>query len=142
MTTKEPNPAVQALLDRIKSRQPQLQKVELKCLGTVYLRRPNGADQLKIAHMKQELSAQNLKILPTSVFAAVMGSVLLLQEDGTPFFDDVEAGYQALQSMDAEDLIELNTKLMEICAPSLTAKAVEEAEKKSSSDQNSDSGTS
>ena len=142
MTTKETNPTVQALLDRIKARQPQLQKVELRSLGTVYLRRPTGADQLKIAHLKQELNAQNLKILPTSVFASVMGCVLLLQEDGTPVFDDPEAGFQALQSMDGEDLLELNEKLMEICAPSLTAKAVEEAEKKSSSDQKSDSGTS
>lgn len=138
---KETPPAVKEFLERVRARRPALQKVELESFGAFYLRLPTGADQVKITGLKQALQKQGLESLPQSAFAAVMGAVLMLQEDGAPFFEDPEAGYHELSQMNAKDLDDLYVKVTEICTPMLTAKAVEDAEKKSSSDQNSPPGT-
>lgn len=133
------NPAAAAFLERLQSRRPKLECVELKNLGTVYMRRPTGEDQAKIATIKMELTKEKLAQLPQTVFAAVMGSVMLLQEDGTPYFEDAQKGFEALNQIDADDLRDLYHQIMRISGNS--EKGLEDAEKKSSSGQTSGPGT-
>lgn len=132
-------PQVEGFLKLLQSRRPALTKVELKNLGTVYMRRPTGEDQAKIATIRMELTKEKLAQLPRSVFAAVMGSVMLLQEDGTPFFENAQQGFEALTKIDSDDLLDLYDKIMQITGT--TEAAVEAAEKKSSSSQTSEPGT-
>jgi hypothetical protein len=116
-------------LERIKKARPQLEQIPTKCLGVVYMRKPTGADQLRIAALKQEISKHHLAMLPQSTFAAVMCSVLFLREDGEPMFSDAAEGYRAINEIGAEGLLGADKKALEV------------AEKKSGSSQSSDSGT-
>lgn len=134
-----PNPAVAAFLERLQSRHPTLERIELQNLGTVYMRKPTGEDHAKIGKIKMELSKEKLAQLPQTVFAAVMGSVMLLQEDGTPIFENAQEGFEALAKIDGDDLHDLYKQIMRITGNSPTA--MEDAEKKSSSSQTSEPGT-
>jgi hypothetical protein len=126
-------------LERIKKARPQLEQIPTKCLGVVYMRKPTGADQLRIAALKQEISKHHLAMLPQSTFAAVMCSVLFLREDGEPMFSDAAEGYRAINEIGAEGLEELYKIVMRLLGAD--KKALEVAEKKSGSSQSSDSGT-
>jgi len=126
------------LLERLKASRPKLEIVETKGLGRLYMRRQTGEDHLKISALQQEIGPTTLEKLPASTWAAVVGAVMLLNEDGTPAFEDVKAGYELLKECDAGDLHELYKALMK---HHQGGASMEEAEKKSSSSQTSEPGT-
>jgi hypothetical protein len=133
-----PEKTVATLLERLSASRPQRQAVETKTLGTVYLRRLTGADQLRIHAMEEVIGATKLASLPRSTWAAVVGAVMLLKEDGTQLFDDADAGYKVLVQAGSRELEELCDALLSV---QVGSKALENAEKKSSSDQTSEPGT-
>lgn len=132
------NKKVMTLLERLKASKPQLEAIETETLGTVYTRRQTGEDQLKIVALQREIGRDTMLGLPKSTFAAVMGAVMLLNEDGTPLFPKADEGYAVLKDCGADELNELYDALMRHHSGSV---ALEEAEKKSSSSQSSESGT-
>jgi hypothetical protein len=133
-----PDEQAKALLDRLQANAPKLVAVEIKSVGTVYLRKQTGEDQLKIHALQKEISAGTLMSMPDSTFAAILGAVMLLKSDGSPLFDDAKTGYDTLKVCDAGDLRELGKALM---SQQLGPQALEDAEKKSLSSQTSEPGT-
>jgi hypothetical protein len=126
-------------LARLKSAKPKIEQVETKAFGIIYLRRPNGTDSMKISALRQEMGAQGLTTVPKAVLGAVFGSVLLLNENGSPQFETPEKGFAELCEAGSNELSELWDAIAKVAYDTPTA--LEDAEKKSSSDQTSDSGT-
>ncbi len=123
------------LLERLKAARPQLEPVDAGSLGKVYMRRQTGEDRWRLLSLQDELTkAGRSKIPPAAVVA-----VSLVKEDGSPQFDDVAEGFQALNGIDAEQLDLLYEKALSITG--LGKRALENAEKKSLSSQSSESGT-
>lgn len=131
-----------SLLERLRDRRPKLQQVELKNLGTVYLQKPSGEDQMQVTELKLSFSKQGINALPNSVFGAAMAAVLFRNADGTKMFPDAKEGFEEHIKSDGDDLLEIYDAIMEKTGINAKAKKlVEDAEKKSLSGQTSDSGT-
>lgn len=134
---------VAGLLEQLRDRRPVLKPVEMKTLGTVWLRKPTGQDQMEISELKFGITRQGITSIPNSVFGAAMATVLFRNEDGSRMFPDAKAGFEELIKNDGDDLLEIYNAIMEATGVNAKAKQLlEEAEKKSLSGQNSGSGTS
>lgn len=136
----EQEKTVQTFLERMQASKPKLQAIETATLGTVFIRRQTGEDQLKVYALGDLIGVGKLAALPESVFAAVMGAIMFLNEDGTQLFADAKQGYETLNACGADELRELYKVIMKVTRPT-SAKDIEEAEKKSSSSQSEESGT-
>lgn len=124
----------QEFINRLKASAPTLERIETKRFGTVYMRRQNGADQARYLALQRELDALKRPLTPAAHLA-----VMLLQSDGEPIFPKPLEGLSIVEAAGAADLDELYQAFLQVIR--LDASAVENAEKKSSSSQSGNSGT-
>lgn len=124
-------------LDRLKAAAVPLERIETKELGTVYMRRQTGEDRWRLLMLQDELLKAGKKRIPPAAIVAVS----LIKEDGSPQFgEDLAEGFALLNAIGGDVLEELYNKALAITG--LGHRALENAEKKSSSSQSSESGTS
>lgn len=137
-----PTEKVATLMERLRDRRPQLKAVEVKSFGTVWLRKPTGQDQMEISELKFGITRQGIASIPNSVFGACLAVVLFRNEDGSRMFPDAKAAFDEIIQSDSDDLVGIYNVVMEETGINAKAKQLlEDAEKKSSSGQKSDSGT-
>lgn len=107
-----------------------------KPLPTCYMRRQSGEDHWRLLTLQNEFAKAKRDRIPP----AALVSWALVKADGTPQFEDIAEGFKTLAKIEKDALYELYDHALRLSG--LGAKAVEDAEKKSSSSQSSNSGTS
>lgn len=122
-------------IERLQATAPKLERIETQAFGAVYMRRQNGADQARYLALQREFDQQKKPMTPAAHLA-----VMLLTSDGQVMFPDPLAGLQILDSAGGHELDELYKAFLQVMR--LESQSVEDAEKKSSSSQSANSGTS
>jgi hypothetical protein len=141
MSTDTPPPAAASkgvspeILERFRTKVPALVKIETE-IGEFYARRPTGEDQWQLLQYQRDLSSKGHESMPPALVVAAC----LRTADGALIWADVEEGYLFLNTIENRFLTDIFNKVLDITG--IGKRAVEIAEKKSSSSQSSDSGTS
>ena len=125
---------VSEFMARCAAAEPKVEAADIEGFGRVYLRRQSGEDQWRLLTVQSELASKGRDRVPVAAYVAVV----LLKSDGSPMFDDLEAGFQTLSRMDSTVLGRLYEHALRVTG--LGERAVEDAEKKSSSSQGSEPG--
>lgn len=117
------------VLARIASTAPKAVKVETKLSGEWFMVRPNGARRWVLLDLQAKLAKSGqFRIPPAAVVATAV-----CDESGAALFADYDAAYAAFSEMEFSALEELYEQALEITG--LGKRALEDAEKKSSSSQ-------
>lgn len=127
-------PITNEFIERLRAKQCPLEKVETS-IGEFYFRRRTGADRYRMLVIQSALEKQNVLAVPPALWVGVH----LLNPDGSYVFANAEEGFLFIDSLDGEVVDELWGHFLRISG--LGKRALETAEKKSSSSQSSDSGT-
>lgn len=128
--------AIIPLIERLKAARPTVERIETKGpLGLVCMQRLNGATRWQLIQIQNEAQGRGKKSIPPALIVALA----LCNEDGTPAFAELTDAITALDEITVEALDELYEHALRITG--LGKKSLEDAEKKSSSSQSSESGT-
>lgn len=122
-------------IDRLRATAPPLERIETQAFGVVYMRQQSGADQARYLALQREFDQMKRPMTPAAHLA-----VMLLTSDGAPMFPKPLEGLDVLDAAGAKELDELYQAFLRVMA--LDSRAIENAEKKSSSSQSENSGTS
>lgn len=128
-------PAVSDYIARLKAHVPALVPVDCAA-GRFYMRRRTAADRHRMAIIQVELQREGMTTVPPSLIVAWA----LLDDKGQPVFVDLNEGYEFCNGLEGDLLAELYERALDVTG--LGPRALEDAEKKSSSSQSLDSGTS
>jgi len=127
---------VAEFIARLTATEPPIEAVDVEGFGRVYFRRQSGEDQWRLLTVQAELAKQGRDRVPVAAYVAIV----LLKSDGSPMFEDVDAGFRAIARIDSEILGRLYEHALRVTG--LGDRALEDSEKKSSSSQGSEPGTS
>jgi hypothetical protein len=122
------------ILDRLSAQAPRVEQVDTS-FGPFWMQSISGERHFHFLKVQKDLTEKGASTIPPSFIVAVA----LCREDGTPLHADLDQTMQIIWRMDKDKMYELYDHALRVTG--LGAKALEEAEKKSSSSQSLESGT-
>ena len=122
------------ILELLKAAAPNVERIETD-FGTFYMQSITGEMHFHLVQVQQSLKDRGEKSIPPALVVAVA----LCSEQGEPLTEDLAETIKIVQRMHKDKLYILFDHALRVTG--MGARALEDAEKKSSSSQRSETGT-